>query len=321
MSFKEYVSSKMISICMIGIGSLYFILISYLCEIPFRVAAVFLAGVFLVLVIYLAFSWHSADKRLKELHRIINKLPEKYLLGEIMDRPENAVEREYFLIMKEISRSAIEAVVTAGEEKQDYCEYVERWVHEIKTPLTAAGLILANGGDAGKLRGELRRADNMAETILAYARLRTAQKDTQIHKTELKKVCGQAVREEMELLIAAQISIEINGDSTIYTDPKSIAFIIKQLLINCAKYCPGCKILIYIEENVLVFEDNGPGIPSYELSRVTDRGFTGEAFRTKNQSTGMGLYIVKELCRQLNVELDITSHEEEFTRFTFRFLS
>ncbi|MDY2596818.1 MAG: sensor histidine kinase [Oliverpabstia sp.] len=249
----------------------------------------------------------------------LETMQEKYLIGETLPRPRDSVELQYYLLMQEISRSAIGAVEQAREEKQDYYDYVESWVHEIKTPLTACSLILANGGNPSKLRRELKRADNLTETILTYAKLRTVEKDTQISLVDLRTVCDQAVREEMELLINAGIAVSISGEGHVYTDSKLLIFILKQLLINCAKYCPDCQIHIELGENSLCFEDNGTGIPSHELHRVTERGFSGAAGRKQGQSTGMGLYIVSQLCQSLNIQMEITSLEGAFTRFTFRF--
>ena len=71
----------------------------------------------------------------------------------------------------------------------------------------------------------------------------------------------------------------------------------------------------------LTFSDNGPGIPAHELNRVTERGFCGTLGRNHGQSTGMGLYIVRELCKVLNIDFDISSEEKCFTRFHFTFPS
>lgn len=267
----------------------------------------------------MVFSWKRANRRLLILKSRLETMQEKYLIGETLPRPRDSVELQYYLLMKEISRSAIGAVEQAREEKQDYYDYVESWVHEIKTPLTACSLILSNGDNPFKLRRELRRADNLTETILTYAKLRTVEKDTQISLVDLRIVCDQAVREEMELLINAGIAVSISGEGHVYTDAKLFVFILKQLLINCAKYCPDCQIHIELEENSLCFEDNGPGIPSHELRRVTERGFSGIAGRKQGQSTGMGLYIVSQLCRSLNIQMEITSLEGTFCRFSFRF--
>lgn len=138
-----------------------------------------------------------------------------------------------------LPRSAVGVAEGAIREKDEYCDYVESWIHEIKTPLTACSLILANGGDGRKLKTELKRADNLTENILYYARMRSAEKDTQIKKVRVSDVIDEAIKSQMELLIAAKISVETLGDFEVYTDSKALCFILKQLLINCAKYCPA----------------------------------------------------------------------------------
>lgn len=321
MSFRDFIAAKAVSLCMAGMAGLYLALVWYFCALPFSLLLILLLSGLFVLLLWFLVGWRRADRRLKLLRSRLEALPEKYLIGETLDRPKDAVELEYYLLMKEISRSAIGAVEAARAEKRDYCDYVERWVHEIKTPLTACSLILANGADTTKLRRELRRADNLTETILTYAKLGTAEKDTQISLADLRTVCDQAIREEMELLIAADISVSIEGDASAYTDSKLLVFLLKQLLINCAKYCPGCQIQISLEKGLLRFSDNGPGIPAHELARVTERGFTGSTGRSHGSSTGMGLYIVSQLCEKLNIGLEITSAEHVFTRFVFRFPS
>ena len=319
MSLWKYVCAKAVPLCAAAVASLYLLLVGIFCAIPASLLLILLLSGGFVLLVCVLVGWRRTDRRLRALRRRLDALPERYLIGETMERPRDAVELEYYLLMKEISRSAIGAVEQARAEKQDYCDYVESWVHEIKTPLTACSLILANGGDSAKLRREIRRADNLTETILTYAKLRTAEKDTQIAPVDLREVCDKAIREEMELLIAADIGICVDGSSCVYTDAKLLVFMLKQLLINCAKYCPGCQIRICLEEGVLRFADNGPGIPAHELPRVTERGFTGSAGRDHGQSTGMGLYIVSRLAEKLNIGLEIDSEEHRFTCFTLRF--
>ena len=319
MSFWEYLESKAITLCGVGIGILYLVLVAWLCELPFSLLLIYLLSGIFAFVIYLLFAWQRMNRRLRLLQNRLDTMSEKYLIGETLTRPRDAVELQYYLLMQEISRSAIGAVEKARADQQEYCEYVEQWVHEMKTPLTACSLILANGGESFKLRRELRRADNLTETILTYARMRTAEKDTQISQINLRGVCHQAVKEEMELLIAAGICVLIEGDSQVYTDPKLLVFILKQLLINCAKYCPDCQIHMELSENRLILEDNGHGIPAHELRRVTERGFTGSLGRSRGESTGMGLYIVSQLCRNLNILMELTSEEGLYTRFVFQF--
>lgn len=104
-----------------------------------------------------------------------------------------------------------------------------------------------------------------------------------------------------------------------YSDDKALCFIIKQLLINAAKYCPGCLIQITAEDGIITVQDNGIGIPAHELKRVTERGFTGTNGRKAASSTGMGLYIVRELCEKLDIDLKIESVQGSYTKISLSF--
>ena len=161
MSFWDYMESKAIPLCMGGIGIFYLTLIVWLCGLPLSMLFILLFSGLLFLFLCMVFSWKRAERSLKMLKSRLETMQEKYLIGETLPRPRDSVELQYFLMMQEISRSAIGAVEHSREEKQDYYDYVESWVHEIKTPLTACSLILANGGNPSKLRRELKRADNL----------------------------------------------------------------------------------------------------------------------------------------------------------------
>ncbi|MCI9436657.1 MAG: HAMP domain-containing histidine kinase [Lachnospiraceae bacterium] len=331
---RDTVHSKAVTLCFLGMGGLGIGSIFAVAGVSAALIAI-LAAAFLCLVFFWLLACGFVEqKRIDGLERLLAGLPEKYLLGEVLPKPVNSTEKRYFRIMREVSASAVGIAEQARREKEEYSDYVESWIHEMKTPLTACSLILDNGGDARKLRRELKRADNLTESILYYARLRTAEKDVKISRFSVSQVVGEAVKDQMALLIGAGISVETEGDFRVYSDEKSLCFILKQLLINCAKYCPGCRITIKADAGVLSVQDNGPGIPAHELPRVTERGFTGGGVgrqqgvernrqqtleRKRQQGTGMGLYIVRELCRRLDITMRIESREGEFTCITFSF--
>lgn len=319
MRLRDYAASKAVTLCFLGIGALA--LAVFLLAAGTDAAFIAMAeGLLLLLAAgWLMCGWAAARSRLGKLRRTADELQDKYLLGEVLPPPHGEVEIQYFDVMKAVSRSAIGLTEQARRDKEDYCAYVESWIHEIKTPLTACSLILAGDGDPRKLRRELKRADNLTESILWYARMRTAEKDTVIQKIQAASVMEEAVKSQKELLIAAGNSVEITGDFTVSTDGKALCFILKQLLINCAKYAPGCRIALTAEEGVLTVEDAGPGIPAHELPRVTERGFTGARGREAGGSTGMGLYIVRGLCSRLGIDLDISSQPGAYTRVSLAF--
>lgn len=316
-SLGSVLQSRLVTLCFLGMGGLIFGMILAVAgaggDFIGSLAASYLT---IILLWLLALGWLEW-RRLAQLEKLISDLPEKYLLGEVLPKPVNAVERRYFWMMKEVSRSALGVAEQARREKEEYCDYVESWIHEMRTPLTACSLILDNGGDVRKLRRELKRADNLTESILYYARLRTVEKDVKIQRFFVADVIEEAVKSQMELLIGAGISVETSGNFNVYSDEKALCFILKQLLINCAKYCQGCEIYIQAQAERISVRDNGPGIPAHELPRVTERGFTGSQSpfpgRELSRGTGMGLYIVKELCNHLGISLQIESKVGEYT--------
>lgn len=322
---RDVLQTKAVTLCFLGMGGLIFVLILAAAGAGMRII-----GILSIAYLLLIFSWLLAEgfleqKRIAVLEKLLEELPERHLLGEVLPRPVNSTEKRYFRIMKEVSRCAVGIAEQACREKEEYCDYVEGWIHEMKTPLTACSLILSNGGDVRKLRRELKRADNLTESILYYARLRTLEKDVKIREFSAAAVIGEAIQSQTELLIGAKISVETKGDFLVRSDEKSLCFILKQLLINCSQYCRGCQVHIQAKSGTISVRDNGPGIPAHELPRVTERGFTGSPGRTEAHrspapaSTGMGLYIVSGLCRRLGISLKVESREGEFTCVSLSF--
>ncbi len=321
MKLRDFLASKAVTLCFWGIAVLLVCGLIAATGSGWKLVLLMAAGAALLIAAWLAVTFLLTRRRIARLDRLAGQLEEPYLLGELLPEPQDAVERQYFEIMKTVSRSAIGAVEDARQERESYGDYVEQWIHEIKTPLTACSLILANGGDPRKLRRELKRADNLTESILYYARLRTAEKDTVIREISVAAVIDEAIKSQMELLISAGIRVQTQGDFTVCTDDKAFCFILKQLLVNCAQYCPGCTVAITAADGAVTVADNGIGIPAHDLPRVTERGFTGTNGRTRGGSTGMGLYIVRELCERLNIELTIESEQGQYTRFRLAFAS
>ncbi len=228
-------------------------------------------------------------------------------------------EKQYYDVMRTISHDAISTVERTKKEAFEYKQFVEQWIHELKTPLTAMGLILSTDADTRKLKRELKRLDNLTDHILHYARLQSIEKDKQFQHFSLATLVNHAIKNQMDLLIAAKIQVSIEGDASVYNDQKALHFIINQLLINSAKYCPQSKVIITILNDRIVYEDNGIGIPSHELPRIFDRGYTGTNGRRLGTSTGMGLYIVANLCEELHIQLSVHSEVGQYTRFTLIF--
>ena len=309
MKLGEYLYSKLVLLCFLAMAGILFAGVAAFWGASFALIQAMLSlYVFLVLA-WLAINYTLTRHKIHQLQQLANNLPQTYLLGEVVLHPTDPLEQQYYQIMLAISRSAVGCAQQAIQQKEEYCQYVESWIHEIKTPLTACNLILANGGNPQKLKVQLRRADNLTESILYYARLRSQAGDTQIKPIYAKDPVEDAVKSQMELLIAAKIQVHITGNFCIHTDPAALCFMVKQLLINAAKYCPGCTLTIALQNNTIAIGDNGPGIPPHQLPLVTRRGYSSGG------STGMGLYLVDQMCHKLGIKLKISSSQNTSTCF------
>ena len=175
MKVGEYLQGKMVFLLLDGVGLILLLCFLLICGVTPAFIAVLYGGIFLFTALYLAVDYLVLKRRLVQLENLLASLPERYLAGEVLPVPAGGVERCYYRVMKSVSASAIDAAETARREKEEYMEYVERWIHELKTPLTACSLILANQGSlcrgqvcqvAGRCAREIRRADNLTEDIL-----------------------------------------------------------------------------------------------------------------------------------------------------------
>ncbi len=265
--------------------------------------------------------------RLRELEAILDGLDQKYLFADCVPSPKKLYERRLFDLNRRAGRAMTGAVSDAQASQREYREYVEQWVHEVKTPITAARLICRelDGDTRRKLTGELARIEEHVERALFYARAESPERDCVICQTELSELVTQAVGNHRTLLIQSGVRVETEGlERSVYTDEKWAVFILGQLLQNAARYRSEDPVIIISvrplgKQAQLTVSDNGIGIPAHELPRVFDRGFTGSNGRVRGGSTGMGLYLCKKLAGFLELGLDISSEEGKGTTVTLTF--
>lgn len=316
---KEFLLDKLIPLGFLGIVLNFLLIFLAILNVP-TITIITVTIIFiLLLVTWLVTTFIVAKRKIENINQIVDQLDQPYLAGEVLPTPKSFWEYQYFIIVRNISKDAIDRVEQADRQAQEYKEFVEQWIHELKTPMTAMALILANEGDTRKLRRELKRLDNLTDQILHFAKLQSLEKDKQFEDIPLASTLNEVVKNQMDILIAARMQIAIEGDATIYSDQKVLQFIMNQLLVNSAKYCPGSKVVITINNNILTYEDNGIGILKHELPRIFEKGYTGTNGRKVGTSTGMGLYIVANLCKELHIQLDVKSEVTQFTRFILTF--
>lgn len=273
------------------------------------------------------FDFFQQRARLLEWKSILDGLDRKYLFTECAPQPTGLFERRLFDLTRLAGRDMTGAVSDAKASQREYREYVERWVHEIKAPLTAARLICRelDGDTRRKLTAELSQIEAHVERALFYARAENPEQDCLFRQIELEKIAAQAIENHRSLLIQNGIRVEMeNMNCAVYTDEKWAVFILGQLLQNAARY-RGPEPVITLSakplgrQTQLIVHDNGIGIPAHELPRVFERGFTGSNGRIRGGSTGIGLYLCRKLAVFLELELRMDSQEGAGTTVTLTF--
>ena len=168
---------------------------------------------------------------------------------------------------------------------------------------------------------EINKMENYIEQVLFYARSNTVEKDYMVSKSSLKEIVNSAVMRNKESIVYNNIELNLHDlERTVYTDSKWCIFILNQIIQNSIKYSKkdDKKIEIYSEEKkdsvILWIKDNGIGIKEKDISRVFEKGFTGENGRLiGKKSTGIGLYLCKKLCDKLDLGIKLDSKEREGT--------
>nr|WP_317413884.1 sensor histidine kinase [uncultured Solibaculum sp.] len=323
MTFFEYAKDKALTI-ILNILCMFF-LAFYLIALGNEIGSVLLillAWVLLLAAILIG-GYLGRKRYFDRLMETVGSLEQRYLIAEVMEKPVSVQDQQFYTLLRMANKSMMERITSIQHERRDYKDYIEQWVHEIKTPISAIKLICENNRSdtTRKILSELESTERYVEQALFYARSENVEKDYLIKEVPLCQCVHAAIAQNKRILLSNQMSIQTEGlEKTVYTDSKWLEFILDQLLINAVQYRKenGSSIRIWAEDIQngvrLCVEDNGIGIEESDLPRVFEKGFTGQNGRIGKKSTGIGLYLCHRLADKLGLTLTITSKQGEFTK-------
>ena len=262
-----------------------------------------------ILAIGMGSTYWKRKRQMQVLLTMADQLSERYLISEIMEPPERAEDQVYYQLIKMAGKSMLEQIGSVRRERIEYKEYIEQWIHEIKTPITAMKLLCENHRSefTKEFLTELEKTNHFTEQALYYARSEYAEKDYSVREICLSDVIHQSIADNKYLLLRNNVKVKIsNADHTVFSDDKWVRFILNQLIVNAVKYRTEQPELDFHvrrqgDQVMLDVADNGIGIPACDLPRIFEKGFTGENGRTTQNSTGIGLYLCKKLCDKIGI--------------------
>src|SRR5690625_157351 len=246
-----------------------------------------------------------------DVMRQMDHTPISRQLGETLTR-------QYSLYKQEIA--------SLQKDKEDHFIFIDRWIHQMKTPLSVLELMAQDLDEpqSSHFREEIDRLKTGLHMVLYMARLRTIESDFHIKKVDVAEVLHEVKRDNKRLFIQHRMfpNVYIQESTFVETDEKWLYFILTQLIQNAVKYTDGrsdqmdVRIKEEAERTTISVQDYGVGIPSHDLKRIFDPFYTGDNGRKFRESTGVGLYLVKEVCSYLGHDIQVESEVDRGTTFT-----
>lgn len=258
MSGKLYLKNQIPAILVNLMGMLALALFLFANGNRFQTVLFIFTAWFIILTTYLSVVYYVRKRYLNQLLDMAEQLEERYLMPEIMTIPRKADEQVFYQIMKMAEKSMLEKIGAIQNERKEYKEYIEQWIHEVKTPITAIKLLCENNRSsfAREILAELEHINQYTEQALYYARSEHTEKDYSVRETNLCDVVHSAVADNKYLLRQSNMTITIDDiENRVYTDDKWVRFILNQIIGNAIKYRIEQPVLHFsaIKTNAVVY--------------------------------------------------------------------
>ncbi|WP_124059336.1 sensor histidine kinase [Vaginisenegalia massiliensis] len=203
-------------------------------------------------------------------------------------------------------------------------DYFVLWVHQIKTPITSIQLMLDNYNpqQMGKIKQELASIETYTGMAISYMKLASKSTDLDFTIVDLDSLIQPLLKRYSIWFIYDHIQLDYQPlEQKVLTDARWTAIMIEQILANAVKYAKGEKIKLFFDPHVhgLVIEDTGIGIREEDLPRIFEQGFSGFNGQYNDKSSGLGLFLVKEISQKLDQKVIIESTLGQGTRVTLYF--
>ncbi|GIP26967.1 sensor histidine kinase [Paenibacillus sp. J23TS9] len=279
-----------------------------------------------MLLIYLAFRFYTQKRLYVRLETPLGEMDQS--LNELGEAPMADAVSELLRNQFQLYKNELHGT---QQKLDNHTAFINRWVHQMKTPVSVIQLTLQDldleDEISDGMQEEIDRLRKGLEMALYTSRLDKFEQDFKVEGIPLLDTVEKAVAGNRQWFIRKEVypDIHVPSDLTVISDAKWLAFMLGQVIVNAVNYSAGRgKKVAFIgfkhgANTVLEISDEGIGIAKEDLGRVFDPYFTGNQGRQYHESTGMGLFLVHEVCTKLGHKVEIESVPDEGTtvRFTF----
>ncbi len=191
-------------------------------------------------------------------------------------------------------------------------EFIKDILHDFNTPISTLMLNVSMLESEFGSQRKFERIKNSLNTILMLQNNLKAYLNKTIVDDE-RFMLFETLQERIEMIRRSYKDIDVKTDVPqnieLYTNKDSFVRILDNILSNAFKYNKeNGYVHIYMEGKKLVIEDSGVGIK--DTKRVFER-----FYKENQRGIGIGLHIVKKLCRYLGIGIELESREGKGTLF------
>lgn len=253
------------------------------------------------------------------------------MLGDSLKRLDKSqLSMSLYVLLKSQYEQYKRDLLQAEQKQEQHLIFIDRWVHQMKTPLSVLQLMAKDldEPESSNIREELDRMQTGLQMVLNMARLRTIERDFNIKKVTLNKVIQDVIQENRRLFIKSKIFPQVSSEENmiVQSDEKWLFFVLSQLIENAVKYSANKSKTIDISIGkrnrhlIVTIQDYGIGIPKEDMKRIFDPFYTGENGRKFRESTGVGLFLVREVISYLGHQIEVESDVNIGTTFRIVFI-
>ncbi|MHA6483107.1 sensor histidine kinase [Paenibacillus sp. strain BS8-2] len=280
-----------------------------------------------VLIVWLGVDFIRQRYYFKQLLEALGRTDELQATA-IMQSAVTGEQRIALDLLQEQHNAFLKELNRYRRSQEIHNHFVLQWVHHMKSPISVIHLHMQEGVERGwdtteeqramaeSMLEETERITRGLEMMLHTARMDKFELDLHIRRLPLHELVRTVINLHKKLCIRYSIFPKVEGELWVESDEKWMTFVLHQVVSNAVKYSkgkPGAKALMFklyeLEDGKgrLWVSDEGVGIAPQDIQRVFDPFFTGENGRTSGESTGMGLYLTKQVLQKLGHGIRIQS--------------
>ena len=300
-----------------------------------------LVGAGVIVLLTGAGIWYALARRRKrerELEEMIGYMRE--IESRVYQlKPEENRESEFSLLRNEIYKMTVllrEATDRSQRDSENLSRALADISHQLKTPLSAIGIMLDNILEDPEMPEEVRldflksideqvtRISELVEILLQLARFDAGTIRMKPAPVTVRELFSGVLGDLDVLLDVTQITVELAGDldTELLLDARWEREALKNILKNCAEHSPaGSVIHVEAADCGLFFRlkirDEGEGIAKEDLPHIFERFY--KAKNASSSSIGIGLSLAKAVIEQEEGYVSVDSEQGRGTQFTIRY--